>query len=314
MPRLARALKASAARVTRAALGGVLGLSLAVSFVAAPVSARQAAPAAAPEPALWAVTDADSTVYLFGTVHLLRPETAWRTPRVQAAIDASDTLYLEIVEVGDEPAKMAPLVQQYGIDPANPLSGKLTAEELAKLDAAARTMGLTAAQMEPMRPWLAALTLSVTPLLKAGYDPNAGVDKLLHAHFTQAGKPVKAFEQVEQQLRFFADLPPELELTFLRKTLDDYAEASTLLDQLAGAWARGDVETIDRVMIEEMKDASPELYKVLIVDRNADWAGQIEQLMAGSGTAFVAVGAGHLVGSDSVQAQLEARGLEVERR
>ena len=63
--------------------------------------------------------------------------------------------------------------------------------------------------------------------------------------------------------------------------------------------------------MKEMKTDAPAAYDALLVRRNANWAGQIETLLKGSGTAFIVVGAAHLAGADSVQSMLEARGVDV---
>ena len=271
----------------------------------------------AEEPALWVVRDADSTVYLFGTVHLLRDTTKWRTPKVDAALAESQELWVEIAEVGDQAAAAAAtqkLVPQYGVDSARPLSSKLSAEDNARLKEVATELGLPASALEPMRPWLAALTLTVLSVQKAGYNSDAGVDVLLAGAFREAGKPIKAFETVEQQLRFFADFPPAIELEFLRSTLRDVDRGVGMMDALSDAWARGDLATFDRIFAGEMRAQSPQLYRVLIVDRNEAWAEAIEDRMKGSGVSFVAVGAGHLSGPDSVQAKLQSRGLAATRK
>jgi uncharacterized protein YbaP (TraB family) len=82
---------------------------------------------------------------------------------------------------------------------------------------------------------------------------------------------------------------------------------------MVDAWSRGDVNELDRVVVEDMKESAPGVYKAILVDRNTDWANQIETLLEGSGTAFIAVGAAHLAGDDSVQAMLTQRGVDVER-
>ena len=269
------------------------------------------------EPALWVVRDADSTIYLFGTVHLLRDTTKWRTPKVEAAIAESQELWVEIAEVGDEAASaaaMQKLVPQYGLDPARPLSSKLPPEDRARLKEVATRFGMQPAALEPMRPWLAALTLTLLSIQKGGYNPEAGVDMLLTRAFRTANKPVKAFETVEQQIRFFATFPPEVELQFLQSTLRDADRGVGLMDDLSSAWARGDMETFDRLFAAEMRAYNPELYRVLLVNRNEAWAKAIQERLAGSGVSFVAVGAGHLSGPDSVQARLAARGVQAVRR
>ena len=263
-------------------------------------------------PALWVISDADSTIYLFGTVHVMKPETRWRTPKIEQALAASDELVLEITEVY-EPAAMAPLVQRYGLDMTQPLSSKITPEERTKLEAAAKVMGLPYAAFEPMRPWLVSLQLTIGALTRSGYDPSQGVDRMLKASARQAGKLITAFETAEQQLRFFADLPPEVELALLRQSLAEFETGAAEFDPLADGWATGDLRVLERYLVDEWKAEAPGLYKILIVDRNADWARQIEEKLKGSGTSFVAVGSGHLVGPDSVQALLRKRGIVARR-
>jgi uncharacterized protein YbaP (TraB family) len=268
------------------------------------------------EPALWVLRDADSTVYLFGTVHLLKRETAWRSQKVDRALAESQEVWFELAEAGDEAASAkvaAELLPRLGVDTARPLSSKLTEADRARLAAAAAGLGLPVAQLEPMRPWLAALTLALIPITKAGYDPNNGVDKLIATAARAQNKPVRGLETMEQQFRFFADLPPEVEMQVLREAIDDVERGPQVLDQLSAAWAAGDEKAFERLFVDELRD-SPELYRVLIDQRNEAWAETIKQRMDGSGVSFVAVGAGHLTGPDSVQAKLARRGIRAERK
>ena len=311
-------LLSSVSSLARGAVGvaGGLALFVAIAGVPADALAQTAAPAApAPiqgeGPALWVVRDADSTLYLFGSVHVLRPTTGWASPRVEAAFDSASDIWFEISNPDDQAAIM-PLIQQHGLSPETPLSSRLTPQENAELDAAAQAMGASAAQLQPMKPWLAALSLSVAPLIKAGYDPKSGVELVLKARAEAAGKPIHGFETIDKQIGILAGLPDDVQLVFLRETLKDYENAATKLDEMVEAWARGDVATLNRVTITEMKDASPALYQAVLVDRNNDWANQIQTLLEGSGTAFIAVGAAHLTGDDSVQAILQKRGVTVE--
>ena len=303
----------------------VLGAALAavVAFQAAPAFAREGpapapAPAARPAPqggagpALWVVRDADSTIYLFGTVHVLRPSTLWRWAPVEAAFDSADELWLEISNPDDQ-AALVPLIQQHGLSPARPLSSLLTEAEQAELGEAARSIGMTAAQIDVFRPWLAGLTLSVSPLVKAGYDPQSGVEIALKARALAAGKPVNGLETVDEQVRILAGLPEDAQLAFLRSTLESYEDATVDLDRLVDAWSRGDVRTVERYGVSDMRRESEVIYRALLADRNANWAGQIQRMLDGQGTAFIAVGAAHLAGDDSVQRLLERRGVRVVR-
>ena len=317
-------LKATTVAMGRTAVGVALGVSLAAALLAGAPSAfaQEAAhahdhavvvQAAGEGPALWSVSDADSTIYLFGTVHVLRPDTPWGSAKVDAAFDASQNVIFEISNPDDQAALM-PLIQQHGLSPQTPLSSLLTPAELAALDTAARSIGGSAAQFDPLRPWLVALSLSVAPLVKAGYDPASGVELILKHRAEEAGKPVTGLETIDRQVEILAGLSQETQLAFLRSTLEDFDEATTELDTLVDAWAVGDVETINRVGVIDMRTASQEVYDALLTRRNTVWADEIQTILAGSGTTFIAVGSAHLAGDDSVQEILEARGVEVTRR
>lgn len=317
-------LRATVSTLGRLTVGAVLGLGLAAAVISpvyaqvVPPPVADAAPAirAIPPakgrgPALWVIRDEDSTLYLFGTVHLLRPTTGWGTDRVDAAFDSADRVVLEISNPDDQ-AAIIPLIQQHGLAPAERLTLKLSSGELTLLDNAARTIGLTAAQMDPFRPWFAALTLSVAPLQTAGYDPASGVELILKARAEAAEKPVTGFETIDEQLRILAGFPEDEQMDFLRGTLADFENATVTLDALVEAWAAGDVEAIESLAVEPMREGSEALYQALLVRRNTNWADQIQTMLEGSGAVFIAVGAGHLVGDDSVQAILERRGVEVD--
>lgn len=308
----ARALMPAA----RLAASALLAMSLCLAGPAWGAEPLNRRPPSAPDPvndagpALWVVRDADSTLYLFGTVHFLRPTTAWETRRVTEAFDSADLLVMEVADPNDQTA-ILPLIQQYGMSPDARLSSLLTADELARLDAAARTLGGNAAQLDGMRPWLAGVVLSASALVRAGYDPGSGVDMILRARAVAAGTPVEGFESPGMQIRMLAGFPEAGQLTFLRRTLNEFDNALTVPDRLVEAWAAGDVEAIEAVAVMPMRRDSEPVYQAVLVQRNTRWADQIETMLEGSGTAFIAVGTLHLVGDDSVQAILEARGVEV---
>jgi uncharacterized protein YbaP (TraB family) len=320
-------LKARSAALCRTALGALLGLGLAgaVAFQPAQAFAQavEAAPVPAVEarvvpqaegagPALWVVRDDDSTIYLFGTVHMLRPTTAWGSARVDAAFDSADQIWFEISNPDDQAAIM-PLIQQHGISPDRPLSSLLTAGEMTALNAAAAAAGMPAGQIDVFRPWFAGLALSVAPLIKAGYDPRSGVEIVLKERAEAAGKPVQGLETIDKQVGILAGMPEADQLAFLRSLLESWEDATVELDRMVDAWASGDVALLEQIAIDEMRSETPALYEALLVRRNLDWADQIQTLLEGSGSVFIAVGAAHLAGDDSVQQILEGRGLTVTR-
>lgn len=264
-------------------------------------------------PAMWQAKVGNSTVYLFGTVHLLPNDANWRFPALDQALKQSQSLYIELTD--DDQASVAPLVLQYGIDSAHPLSSQLSDSDNAALAKAAQLAGLPGGvtTLQPMKPWLAALTLSVAPLLKAGLDPAEGVDKQLKTQMSNAGKPVIGLETAEQQIQFLADLPTPMQLSFLRDTLRDVDKTKEELLSLVDAWKQGDVAAIAKLENDELKTKEPALYQQLIVQRNTTWAGKIRDMLKQPGTVFIAVGAAHLAGPDSVQAQLAKMGITVQQ-
>lgn len=273
-----------------------------------------AAPAVA-QPAFWAVKDADSTLYILGTVHLLRPETVWHTDKLDAAIAEASELWLELPTTNAEAmaAEMMPLVVQYGLAPGNPLSKQLTPEEMKTLDEAAKLAGATGAQLNAFRPWFAALTISNAAVTRAGYDPTSGVDSKIEAAFRARDIKPRGLETAEMQIKVFAGMSPEQELRYLRETMEEYENAPVELDKMVAQWASADLAGMEEMFVTEMKTEEPDLYAALLTNRNANWVGQIEKILAGKGVSFMAVGAGHLIGPDSVIAMLDAKGIKAER-
>lgn len=262
-------------------------------------------------PALWVVRDADTTIYLFGTVHMLRPELDWFDGRVARAFDASDTLVLELVM--PPPAEMQALVAELGTSPAGPpLADQLPPASAARLRAALPKVGMAPDALDHAEPWLAATLLSAMPLRQLGYDDKDGAEQVLSAAAARARKPVIGLETARQQLGYFDTLPLPAQRALLIETIDQIPQAGTQIDAMVAAWSKGDAEALARLMNEDLARA-PELAQALLVNRNRNWAGWIAKRMETPGTVFVAVGAGHLAGAESVQAELARRGIRVTR-
>ena len=296
-------------------------LAAAVSAVALclslPACAQQ--PAQAParaandaDPALWVVKGKQTTVYLFGTIHVLKPGLTWFDEAVKSAFDKADEVKLEIVM--PDPATMQGLVQATGVAPAGtpPLTQRLPEGKRAAFAKAVTDLGLPANALDRFKPWLAATQLSVAPLSKLGYDSANGPEEVITEAAKQAHKPLSGLETPQQQLGFFGSLSDKAQLQFLESTVDELPTLDKQMASMVDEWARGDPEALAREMNDELK-SSPEVAKVLLVDRNRNWAQWIKHRMTKPGTVFIAVGAGHLAGPDSVQAQLAKLGLKAER-
>lgn len=274
---------------------------------AAPVAVS----AADADPALWVVRDADTTVYLFGTIHVLKPGLSWFDEAVRTAFDRADEVKLEIVE-GD-PSVMAGLVQTRGMDLAGPtLTAKLPADARPALAKYMAQIGVPTVAYDRMRPWLAASFLQVQSLQKVGYDAASGPEAVLTAAAAEAKKPISGLETVEQQIGFFAGLSDKAQVAMLDETLDEMPTLQRSIGRMVDEWSRGKTDLLAR----ELNDGvtrSPEAMRVLLIDRNKRWADWIAARMAQPGTVFIAVGAGHLAGRNSVQTELRARGVKTQQ-
>jgi uncharacterized protein len=296
-------------------LASVCAVAQPASGVAAAPPAAQASAKQTATPAMWRVKGVHGTVYLFGSVHVMKPEVEWQAGKVKAAFDASDLLYLEIANL-DDMAAAQPLLMQYGLDPEHPLSSKLSQEDVAALDSAVKAIGMPGESMiEPMRPWLVSMTLSVLPMVKAGYSPNSGIDMLLLSQTKQGKKKVKGFETLEDQVHLMADVPEAEQISMLHKDLAELEKSTAQMNELVAAWEKGDVEKIGAIDNEELATKYPAVYKRMVVDRNTHWADTLNGVLKDpkTGTVFVAVGAAHLAGPDSVIKMLEKDGWKVER-
>lgn len=280
-------------------------LSVAFALCLAAVAARA-------EPAMWVIKDADSTIYLIGTLHILKHDTEWNAEKVTKTVKESTELWLEIADFDDQSA-MVGLVSKLGMDAEHPLSGKLNDEQKQKLAKIAGAFGMPTATLEPMRPWMAAFLLAEMQFLKAGYDPKAGVETTLKAQAVAEGDKIRGFETAEEQIHLLADMPEADQVAFLVAMLDDLEKGMDLVEKLARAWIDGDTDTIARLSDDEMKKEAPNVYRKLIVQRNIAWSEKIAAMLKGAGVQLIAVGAAHLAGPDSVQAQLARRGIKVER-
>lgn len=301
-------------RVTLPLKASVTALGVLISLALfAPLASAQSVP----NPALWKISDADSNIYLFGTVHILNPALEWRTGKVNTAFASAETVVFEAPADQSDPAKAQALVFKYGLNQnGETLSSMLSAESNALLSEVLTGFGMppgAAANFEPLRPWLVGITLSALQIQATGGDPNAGVERILGAEAIQSGKSISYLESDEQQMQILSGLSADAELYFLEDGLRQMKDNPEQLDQLVSNWQSGDMDALAGLLVDALA-GQDEVYDALLVKRNKDWANQIEQMLAGSGDIFIAVGAAHLAGADSVQALLNAKGISSVRQ
>lgn len=275
-----------------------------------PVSANDAV---APGPAIWRIADEDTTIYLFGTIHVLEPTLKWRSKALQRVIAQSDELVVESSDA-DFAAMEGPmgdiLVKEMSPD-RPPLIDRVAQGSRANVRQVIADSGIPQSFIDMMPTWMAVFALGMGGLSSDSTEYD-GADSTLERLFTEAGKPVTSVEDPMAVLQAIRHVP-EAELLRLLEEDADAAErgvppGGTGEDE---AWARGDIEGLDDGLGEE--DLGASLYGVLIRDRNMAWTDWLVDRMKRPGTVLFAVGAGHFAGSDSVQSMLEQRSVAVRR-
>ena len=275
----------------------------------ATVAARPIMPAD-PDPALWVIKDEDTTIYLFGTVHILKPGMSWFDEAIKDSFDVSDELVIEMIK--PEPSVMAKIVSDLAINKTGvSLRDKLSAEDRADYESTLAKFNLPVAAFDPLDPWFASVNLSLIPLVQNGYAADQGVEDELLSRAKARAIKITGLETPEQQLGFFDNLPEDVQIRFLNFTVDTIDESTDTMEQMVAEWANANIDALGTLMNAGLEDRI--LYETLLVNRNISWAEWVDQRMTEPGTVFLAVGAGHLAGESSLQALLAKKGFAVER-
>ena len=259
---------------------------------------------------MWKIADADTTIYLFGTVHALPEGIDWYKDDIAKALTTSDTLVTEIRMDKQSEARMQAVAMQKAMLPeGTTLRSLLSEEQTATYEAALGELRLPAPAFDRLEPWMVGLTMVMLPLMKEGYSPDSGVEKVLLGKV--GDKPQDALETIEFQLGIFDGMPQDKQITFMMEAVEGMDEAKPTLDKMVDRWVNGDAEGLAEIMNEGMED--PEIAEALLYKRNANWVDWIENRLDEPGSVFIAVGAGHLAGEKSVQDMLAKRSYYVQR-
>lgn len=257
---------------------------------------------------MWLVEDADTRIYLLGTMHALPADIDWNRGKVAEAANAADELMLELspeqlAEAGAVFQALAPRNTPLAIDkrlPPKALAG------YRKLEAGRGFGGDT------LDDWAVLVLMGQRVAEQAELSPAAGVESGLTASFRTAGKPIAGLESARTQLMLFETLDPATQRTLLVRAAENVDHAQGDVDAMAKAWSRGDADALAKVVNEDV-DRVPAARKAIITERNRRWSGWVKRRMDSPGTVLMAVGAGHLVGQDSLPTMLAAEGLTVRR-
>lgn len=307
----------------------LLGAAPASAAPAVPVRSAEAAPSATPapvdprldvgttpRPAIWLLSDADTRIYLFGTVHILPPELLWRSAELNRVVAEADELVLEIADEGEEGAQ-SELMPLMLLGKTVPIAHRVSPDRREALAEMVSAAGMEIGSLDSMQTWAVAVSIAATSIARdyagdSGVPPEAltGVEDALRSDFRARNKPISGVETSAQQLGFFARMPLRTQRALLESMVDAYrAGDAGIMDPGEDGWVRGDTARI----AAEMERMPPELFEPLLTRRNQAWTDWLVERLQRPGTVLFAVGAGHLAGRDSVQTMLAARGLTVQR-
>ncbi len=261
------------------------------------------------KPALWKVADADTTIYLFGTIHALPKNLKWLEGPVETALAGSDELVTEIADA--TPAQQQQAIATLGLLQGETLRSLMSDEDRTAYEALLTRLKIPPEAFDKYEPWLAGLTIGMTPYAMAGYGKDDGAESVLRKASLAKGRKQGALETLDYQLGLFDSLPRAAQLEFLDMAVRDFEKSFKLIDTMTQLWGAGDSDGLAKLLNDEMDD--PELADALLYNRNRTWAGWIRKRLDQPGQVFIAVGAGHLAGVKSVQDMLARQGVTAVR-
>jgi uncharacterized protein YbaP (TraB family) len=286
---------------------------LAAAAFAAPAFAEPVSPAKAP--AMWRISDADSKIYLFGTFHALPKDVVWKTAAFDAAMAECRITAIETdTDSAYAKSSIAAMLLEHGLNPSwQTLRGVLGGERYAKLADVAKKHGVPMENLARFRPWFATLTLSVHVAQAAGFDAKLGVERVIIPIAREQKDKILMMETPEAQIKALATLDGPEVLDNFDYAIADLVDFNGKIQPQLAAWRSGDLDTLDKLSAAPMRNTAPAAYRAMLVNRNANWVPRIETWLQGKGNYFVAVGAAHLAGPDSVIAMLAKKGIKAER-
>ena len=265
---------------------------------------------AAEYPAAWEITGPDDLTegWLFGTVHALPSDLDWQSPQLQDIAADADMLVVEVSGLDDRRG-LEELFRSLAYDgpPGSPLYARVDPLSRDRLRAIENREGVDAGTFDPMETWAAALALAE---FGRAHSSEYGADKVLLEQFQD--REIVELEGARLQLSIFDGLPEKEQRDLLQAIIEEVAKEPEDRVDLAAIWSRGDLPALEQTTRQGLL-ADPELRDALLVQRNRAWAAQIENLLSASDKPLIAVGAGHLLGKDSVQSLLEQRGFTIRR-
>ncbi|MDR2862020.1 MAG: TraB/GumN family protein [Syntrophobacterales bacterium] len=262
---------------------------------------------------LFKITSSKGTVYLLGSMHLMK-ESVYPLPEtIERAFQESSDVVFEI-NIGEmeSPQAQEIMLRKSLFTDGRTLSKVLKPATYEKLKEAAKSLNLDVVQLDSLKPWSMAMALVVIKMNQLGFSPEAGVDRYFYRKAVNAGREISGLETMEMQLNLMDGLSMAQQDMLVSQTLDDFADMGKTVDDMMIIWKNGEMDKIEQMITDSFRDY-PALYNTLFVKRNKRWASQVGALLAQKKTIFVVVGAGHLVGKNNLLELLRRKGYTVEQ-
>jgi len=270
------------------------------------------APFAAAEPPVWVVKSHHAQVVLFGSVHVLPPGLLWEPRALKRAIARADEIWFELPVDAATQARTAELATHLGVlAPDQSLFRLVGPADATRMSRVADAYGVSTMLLDRLQPWLAEIALAGATYRKAGADTSSGVEQAIEAEAPRAARRF-AFETPEQQLKIFAETPLPEQVASLDETVKEMESDPDEFASLLRAWMAGDVAALDREALRPLRQASPDLFRRIVVERNERWLKVIRGRLKGHGRTVIVVGVGHLIGPEGLPARLRSLGYSVE--
>jgi uncharacterized protein YbaP (TraB family) len=261
---------------------------------------------------VWAIHGNHNTVYIAGSVHLLKAGDSRLPPAFDQAYSGSKALVMEIAVDKVDPVQTASWMMEHGMlkDGAT-LKSIIGDERYKRVSAEAERLGVPMEAADMMEPWALGLQLLEMQYMQLGFDPQQGVEQQLQHRAQADGKPISGLETIDEQLGLLEGMSHSDQAKFLDMVVSEMRGVESETQSVVSAWRSGDSAKLAALLSDEYK-SFPALYRLLVAERNRRWVPQIEKLLQGDRDCFVVVGALHLVGEGGLLELMRKDGYKPE--
>ena len=260
---------------------------------------------------MWRIDGARNSIYLLGSIHMLREKDYPIPSAIYKAYEEAETLIMEIDMDDIDPVAEQAIATELGlIQDGRALRDLMGPEQYAEAESLAEDLQIPLQLLEKSEPWYAAINVEMMMLMRIGFNPMHGVEFHLSELAQRDNKEILGLETTRQQLEFLDNLSPEVQRDMLIQTMSNSMELTEIMDEMINAWYYGDVEYLEKTLLADMQDLE-ELHETIVVNRNRNWVEKIQKLLNEKDDYLIIVGALHLVGEEGVPHLLSQRGHNV---